>query len=133
IVTPAPVPAAPKPQPGAQPTPGAVDTPAAGVSAAAATATRIRGQGLSSAQLYTAYRAILDTYVDPVDDAQLIKAATDTLRQGLQGQGSLPMLTVPLQLVAPRGDVDKDWQAFGDAYDSVVTKLPTWASDAHAD
>jgi carboxyl-terminal processing protease len=128
IVTPPP---APKPQPGSQPTPGPQDTPVP--TDTAATAARVRGQGLSSAELYTAYRAILDTYVDPVDDTQLIKAAAASLRQGLQGQGSLPMVTLPLQLVAPRGDVDKDWQAFGDAYDSVVTKLPTWASGAHAD
>jgi carboxyl-terminal processing protease len=97
------------------------------------TSARVRGQGLSSAELYTAYRAILDTYVDPVDDKQLIKAAADSLRQGLQSQASLPMVTLPLLLVAPRGDADKDWQAFGDAYDSVVSKLPTWASGAHAD
>jgi carboxyl-terminal processing protease len=94
----------------------------------------LRGAGLSSAQLYTAYRAILDTYVDPVDDKQLIKAATDSLRQGLQAQPSLPMLTLPLMLVdGSTGNADKDWQAFGDAYDSVTTKLPDWALGSHPD
>ena len=103
-------------------------------SAAPGAATQIRGQGLSSAQLYTAYRAILDTYVDPVDDTQLIKAATDTLRQGLQSQPNLPMVTLPLQMVpGATGNADKDWDAFGDAYDSVVNKLPTWAQQAHPD
>jgi len=31
------------------------------------------------------------------------------------------------------GNADKDWQTFGDAYDSVVNKLPTWAQQAHPD
>lgn len=89
---------------------------------------------MSSAELYTAYRAILDTYVDPVDDAQLIKAATDSLRQELQSQPSLPLLTMPLQLVSSStGNADKDWQAFGDAFDSVVNKLPDWAQQSHPD
>jgi carboxyl-terminal processing protease len=132
IVTPVPAAAAPKPQPGGQPTQGTAVSPAP--TAAPAASTQIRGQGLSSAQLYTAYRAILDTYVDPVDDSQLIKAATDTLRAGLQDQQTLPMLTLPLQMVpATTGNADKDWQAFGDAYDSVVNKLPTWAQQAHPD
>ena len=131
IVTPVPASKAP----GAQPTPSGASTPA---SAAAATTNgsgpRLRGQGLTSAELYTAYRAILDTYVDPVDDARLIKAAADSLRQGLQTQASLPLVTMPLQLVSgSTGNVDKDWQAFGDAYDSVVSKLPDWAQQSHPD
>jgi len=132
IVTPVPAAAAPgNAPPGSPPaTPGDASAPAA----AAPTSVQIRGQGLSSAQLYTAYRAILDTYVDPVDDAQLIKAATDSLRQGLQGQSTLPMVTLPLQLVpATTGNADKDWQSFGDAYDSVVNRLPSWAQQAHPD
>jgi carboxyl-terminal processing protease len=44
------------------------------------------------------------------------------------------MLTMPLQLIpAPSGDADKDWQAFGDAYESVVDKLPDWAAQSHPD
>jgi carboxyl-terminal processing protease len=134
IVTPPP---ASKPS-GPQPTPGAPSLPAVAPSTTTTTTTasgpRLRGQGLSSAELYTAYRAILDTYVDPVDDAGLIKAAADSLRQGLQGQASLPLLTMPLQLVSgTTGNVDKDWQAFGDAYDSVVNKLPDWAQQSHPD
>jgi carboxyl-terminal processing protease len=102
--------------------------------AAGGTATQIRGQGLSSAQLYTAYRALLDTYVDPVDDTQLIKAATDTLRQGLQSQPNLPLLTLPLQMLpVATGNAEKDWQAFGAAYDSVTNKLPTWSQQTHPD
>jgi carboxyl-terminal processing protease len=88
---------------------------------------------LSSDQLYTAYRAILDQYVDPVDDMTLIRAAAESLRQGLQNEPNLPMLTLPLQLVGPVGGPDKDWQAFGDAYDAVTTKLPDWAQGAHPD
>jgi carboxyl-terminal processing protease len=89
---------------------------------------------LSSAELYTAYRAIIDTYVDPVDDAQLIKAASDSLRQGVRTQPTLPMLTMPLDMVAGlAGNPDQDWQVFGDAYDSVVSKLPDWAQQNHAD
>jgi carboxyl-terminal processing protease len=42
------------------------------------------------------------------------------------------MLTMPLQLVpSPTGDADKDWQAFGDAYESVTDKLPDWAAQSH--
>lgn len=134
IVTPVPAGAA-APKPGApSSTPGTQDTPAPADTTAPPPTALIRGQGLSSAQLYTAYRAILDTYVDPVDDAQLIKAATDTLRQGLQTTPTLPMLTLPLQMLpAATGNADKDWQAFGDAYDSVVNKLPDWSQQAHPD
>jgi carboxyl-terminal processing protease len=133
IVTPAPAkPSAPQSTPGALQAP--VPAPAAAASTATGGSTRIRGKGLSAAELYTAYRAILDTYVDPVDDAQLIKAATDGLRQGLQGQATLPLLTMPLQLVSgSTGNTDKNWQAFGDAYDAVVTKMPDWAQETHAD
>ena len=131
IVTPAP---AARPG-GARATPGPADTtttPAA--PGTTSTAPRLRGQGLLSADLYPAYRAILDTYVDPVDNRQLIKAAADGLRQGLQGVPTLPLLTMPLQMVGGiSGDPDRDWQAFGDAYDSVVTKLPAWAQQAHPD
>jgi carboxyl-terminal processing protease len=84
--------------------------------------------------MYTAYRAILDRYVDPVDDTQLIKAATDSLRADLQSQPTLPLVTLPLQLVSgTTGDQDKDWQAFGDAYDSLVSRLPDWALQNHTD
>jgi len=41
---------------------------------------------------------------------------------------------MPLDMVsAGSGDVDRDWQSFGDAYDSVVSKLPNWAQQNHAD
>ena len=44
------------------------------------------------------------------------------------------MVKLPLALVGSMsGDADRDWQAFGDAYDSVVTKLPDWAHDTHPD
>jgi carboxyl-terminal processing protease len=124
------------PAPAARATASAAPTPASGTTAAAAPATtpRLRGEGLSSGELYTAYRAILDTYVDPVDNAQLIRAAADSLRQQLRGQTTLPMVTMPLLLVGGlSGSPDKDWQVFGDAYDSVVTKMPGWAQQAHAD
>jgi carboxyl-terminal processing protease len=89
---------------------------------------------MTSAELYVAYRALLDTYVDPVDDARLLQAAAGSLRQGLQAQSTLPMQTLPLALVGkPSGDVDRDWQAFGSAYDAVVSKNPDWANEAHPD
>jgi carboxyl-terminal processing protease len=134
IVTPAPE-TAPAASRGATPGPQGTPVPAsAPPQAAGGAAPSLRGTGLSSAELYTAYRAILDTYVDPVDDSQLIKAATDSLRQGLQNQPSLPLATLPLALAsAPSGNPDKDWHSFGDAYDSVVTKLPEWASSTHSD
>jgi carboxyl-terminal processing protease len=96
---------------------------------------RLRGAGeLSSSELYLAYREILDTYVDPVDNTRLIKAATDSLRQGVSSQPVLPLMTMPLDLVnASSGNVDRDWQSFGDAYDAVVSKLPDWAQQNHAD
>jgi carboxyl-terminal processing protease len=41
---------------------------------------------------------------------------------------------MPLQLApAPTGDVDRDWQSFGDAYESVTSKLPDWAAQSHPD
>ncbi|TME35475.1 MAG: S41 family peptidase [Chloroflexi bacterium] len=133
IVTPAP---AAKPS-GARTTPTPVDTSApaaASPASSASTSARLRGESLSSTDLYTAYRAILETYVDPVDNTQLIRAAADGLRQGLQENPTLPLLTLPLQLAgATTGDADKDWQGFGDAYDSVVTKMPDWAQQTHPD
>src|SRR5262249_10336427 len=33
----------------------------------------------------------------------------------------------------PTGNADRDWQSFGDAYDSVVKKDPTWAAQEHPD
>ncbi|MBV8716799.1 MAG: S41 family peptidase [Chloroflexi bacterium] len=114
-------------------TPGAV-APSGTAAAAPAAPTRLRGSGLSSSQLYVAYREILDTYVDPVDDTQLIKAANDALRQGVSSQPQLPLLTMPLDLVdASSGNADRDWQSFGDAYDSVVAKMSDWAQQNHAD
>jgi carboxyl-terminal processing protease len=87
-----------------------------------------------SSDLYVAYRAILDNYVDPVDDTQLINAAASTMRQGLGDQPSLPLLRMPLEMVGGlTGNADQDWQIFGDAYDSVVTKNPDWAQQNHAD
>jgi len=89
---------------------------------------------LSAAELYVGYRAILDNYVDPVDDTQLITAASGSLQQGLRGQPAPPLLTMPMYMVGGlSGNADQDWQAFGDAYDSVVSKLPDWAQQNHAD
>jgi carboxyl-terminal processing protease len=120
-----------------QGTPNPVATPGASGAASQATpspASRIRGEGLTSGELYVAYRAILDTYVDPVDDRQLISAATNSLRDGLSSQPTLPMLTMPLDMVGGlTGMPDQDWQIFGDAYDSVMSKLPDWAQQNHAD
>lgn len=89
---------------------------------------------MSAAELYTAYRAILDMYVDPVDDAQLVTAAADSLRQGLRTRPTLPLSTMPLLLVGGlSGNPDRDWQTFGDAYDSLRTKMPDWAEQVHPD
>src|SRR5438105_7425128 len=81
IVTPA---AAAKPS-GARTTPTPVDTsaPAPASSSSASTSARLRGESLSSTDLYTAYRAILETYVYPGVNTQLSRAAADGLRQGL--------------------------------------------------
>jgi carboxyl-terminal processing protease len=120
----------PPPAPRATATPGGPEATAAPAAAPA----RIRGQGLSAGELYAAYRAILDTYVDPVDQTQLIRAATDSLQRGLRDQVSLPMTTMPVQLLPqPTGNADRDWQTFGDAYGAVVTKLPEWAEQARPD
>jgi carboxyl-terminal processing protease len=133
IVTPAPESTAPARPQGGQATPGALQAPAP-TAVPASTTARIRGEGLSSAEMYTAYRAILDRYVDPVDDTELIKAATDSLRADLQSQPTLPLLTLPLELVSgTTGSDDKDWQAFGDAYDSLVSHMPDWAQQKHPD
>jgi len=131
IVTPppAPKPTGPQAPPNPAATPGALPQ-----TAPAAPAARLRGGGLTSSELYVAFRAILDTYVDPVDDRQLINAATSSLRQGLRAQPMLPMVTMPLDLVdSGRGSPERDWQTFGDAYDSIVNKLPDWAQQNHPD
>ncbi|HEX8967104.1 MAG TPA: S41 family peptidase [Chloroflexota bacterium] len=130
IVTPIPEATASRPQ--GTPVPG--QAPSAVAPASGSTAARPRGSGLSASDLYVAYRAILDTYVDPVDSTQLVKAAADGLRQQLRTQPALPMLTMSLGLIGSlTGDADKDWQSFGDAYDSVVAKMPQWAQQNHAD
>jgi carboxyl-terminal processing protease len=99
-----------------------------------ATAARLRGEGLSSADLYVGYRALLDRYVDQIDSTQLIRAASDSLKTSLRDQTELPMMTLPLQLLPqPTGNADKDWQAFGDAYDALVAKMPAWAEQTHPD
>jgi carboxyl-terminal processing protease len=126
IVTPPPAPRV-TPSPADAATPDQTATPP---NAAA----RLRGEGLSSIDLYTAYRALLDTYVDPVDEAQLIRAATESLRSGMRDQVGLPMMRMPLDLVAaPTGNVERDWQNFGDAYDAIVSKNADWAEQSHAD
>jgi carboxyl-terminal processing protease len=122
---------------GAQATPNPVATPGATPAASGATApstARLRGGGLTASDLYLAYREILDTYVDPVDNTALIKAATDSLRLGLRTQPTLPLLTLPMDLVnSGSGNAERDWQSFGDAYDAVVAKQPDWAQQNHAD
>jgi carboxyl-terminal processing protease len=96
--------------------------------------TRLRGEGLTSSDLYIGYRALIDRYVDQIDPSTLVRAASDSLRQSVQDQAALPLMTMPIQLVpAPSGNADKDWQAFGDAYDALVTKMPDWAHNAHPD
>jgi carboxyl-terminal processing protease len=121
IVTPPPVPKA---------------TPAPGADAPAVTTAppRVRGEGMSAGDLYSAYRALVDTYVDPVDQSQLIGAATESLRKGVQGQVALPLATLPVQLVPqPTGNAERDWQNFGDAYEAIVSKLPEWAERERPD
>ena len=127
IVTPPPERQQQQPQP--QATPGVQGTPTAPTGPV-----RLRGAGMSASDLHIAYRALLDNYVDPVDDGQLISAAAESLRKGLQDQPVLPMVSMPVALVPPpTGNPERDWQAFGDAYDAVVNKLPDWARQAHAD
>jgi len=113
-------------------------TPSPGGARAAPTTTAARpqapGEAMSSADIRVAYQALLDTYVDPVDGGQLIQAAAQALRQDVAAQATLPMIALPLELLpAGTGDAGKDWQGFGDAYDSVVGKMPAWAADKHPD
>ncbi|HYY88428.1 MAG TPA: hypothetical protein VFA49_06520, partial [Chloroflexota bacterium] len=65
------------PRPGT-PGPSVQGTPVAGGPV------RLRGQGLTSGDLYVAYRAMLDNYVDPINNSQLVQAAQDSLMQGLE-------------------------------------------------
>jgi carboxyl-terminal processing protease len=120
----------PPPAPRSTPTAGIADT---GTPVPAGQA-RLRGEGLSSTDLYVGYRALLDRYVDQIDPSVLTRAATDSLRKAVGEQPALPLMTMPIQLVpAPTGNADKDWQAFGDAYDALVGKMPEWAEKAHPD
>ena len=47
-------------------------------------------------QLASVFSMVKNTYVDPVDNMKLIQAATDSLRQGVSTQPTLPLLTMPL-------------------------------------
>ncbi len=89
---------------------------------------------MSGTELYLAYRALLDRYVEPVDSAVLIRAAEDGLQQSLRAQPLLPMFSMPLYLAPqPASDPSKDWTAFGEAYDATVQKQPDWAQQQHLD
>lgn len=102
----------------------------AGAPAASAPAPSV----LSSSDLLVAYRAILDRFVDPVDSAEMVRTARDTLRETLQTQALLPLFTAPLDLMAdPTGNPQQDWASFAAAYDAVTQKLPAWASESRPD
>jgi carboxyl-terminal processing protease len=131
IVTPPPEARQPVPNgtPGPGATPGANATPAAGTALVASPT-----GALNSDELHAGYQALIDNYVDPVDGDQLIKAGSDALRQQMSDQVVLPMVSLPLEMLPdPTGNADRDWQTFGDAYDAVVKKDPTWAAQAHPD
>ncbi len=109
-------------------------TPSVSEAAPTAAAVQLRGQGLASTDLYTAYRALVETYVDPIDETQLIGAAVEGLRASLRNQVGLPLMTMPLELAPPpTGNAERDWQSFGDAYDALVGKMPDWARETRAD
>ncbi len=122
-------------QPAPDGTPGPGATPAANATPAAGTALVASPTGaLTSDELHAGYQALIDNYVDPVDGDQLIKAASDSLRQQMSDQVVLPMVSLPLELLPdPTGNADRDWQTFGDAYDAVVKKDPAWAAQEHPD
>ena len=89
---------------------------------------------LGSSDLTAVYRLIREGYVDPVDHATLVTAATTTLRESAVRGGALPLDTAPLDL-APgiEGNPESDWLAFARAYDVIVQKYPTWAGEVRPD
>ncbi len=121
----------PPPAPRATPSPGATDTG----TPVPTGQTRLRDQAaMPSTDLYVGYRALLDRYVDQIDPSQLLQAASDSLRKSLLSQPALPMTTLPIQLMPKAsGDADRDWRAFGDAYDALIAKNPAWAAQVHPD
>ncbi len=89
---------------------------------------------MSGSDLEIAYEAILTQFVDPVDPAQLVKAASGALRDSLKDQVLLPLFTLPLDLQPdPTANAADDWTAFSSAYDAMVQKLPDWAAKSHPD
>jgi C-terminal peptidase prc len=122
-----------QPAPNGTPLPG--QTPAAnGTPAAASVPVAPPTGALAADELRVGYQALTDNYVDPVDGDQLVKAAADALRQQMSDQVVLPMMSLPLQMLpAPSGNAERDWQNFGDAYDAVVKKDPSWATQEHPD
>jgi carboxyl-terminal processing protease len=95
---------------------------------------RLQGQGLAVSVLHYAYTQLLDTYVDTIDDRQLISGGIAGLRNDLNGQPLLPIVTLAADLVPdPTGETEKDFQALAEAYESISTKLPAWSANAHPD
>lgn len=89
---------------------------------------------MSSTDLFLAYQAILNRYVDPVQDGPLVQAATSALRSSLTEDPRLPLPLAPLDLIpAPTNNPTEDWRSFGSAYDGLVQAMPVWARETHPD
>lgn len=89
---------------------------------------------LDGSDLGLAYRFIISSFVEPVDDRKLIDAGAAALRAALRDQGVLPLDTAPLDLMPLfEGDPDADWNAFSTAYDAVIQRHLAWARQTRPD
>src|SRR5262249_60263657 len=62
--------------------------------------TRLRGEGLTSTDLYIGYRALLDRYVDQIDSSTLVRAAPASPPQSLHAQAAPPPTTIAIPFVS---------------------------------
>lgn len=100
-----------------------------------AAAPLLQGSVLSARDLYPAYRAILDDYVEPVSPATLLQAAQTAVRQATQQQPRpMPLSLMPMMLApAATGNAEADWTAFANGFDGLVQTSPEWAASRHLD
>ena len=89
---------------------------------------------LSSIDLGLVYQFILEGYVDRADHVTLIEAAAAAVRQSVAEASALPIDSAPMDfLPLPTGNRDRDWSAFGSAFDAVIQRHPQWSLEARPD
>ena len=89
---------------------------------------------LSSLDLALVYQFILEGFVEPVQPGTLVEAASSGVRETVQQDGGLPIVSAPLDILPlPSGDGEREWSAFSTAYDAVIQRYPDWSLQARPD